>query len=107
MLKLLFSDNLDSDLGFDVLVDVNLSGESADLFEFCTIHNNLLAVDVVVVLLLQGLSNLVAGDGAEEVAVLTDLGDKAAIKSPKKCWTVVLQRPTRKSLKVLSASGII
>ena len=74
---ILFSDDLDSDLGFDVLVDVNLSGESADLFEFCTIHNNLLAVDVVVVLLLQGLSNLVAGDGAEKVAVLTDLGDKA------------------------------
>ena len=64
-------------MSLDLFVDIDLGRESTHFFELGTVNNDFLTVDVVVVLLLQSLGNLVAGDGTKKMAIFTNLGNQA------------------------------
>ena len=77
-------DNVEVEGSLDVTVDVNKSIVGTDLLNLGAVDNNLLAINVIVVLSLQSISNLNVVDRTEQLAVFTDLsGDANALASLK------------------------
>ena len=70
----LFGDDLDVEFGFDLFVDVDLGGVVANGLD--GVDADLLAVNVVVVLLFEGFGNHDVVDATKELAVLTDFDDE-------------------------------
>ena len=73
----LFSNHFKIDFCFDLLMDIDNGGIVAYFFNLGTIHNNFFAVDVVVMLLLEGIGNLDVVHCTEEPTLFADLGGDA------------------------------
>ena len=71
---LLLGDDLDIQLSLNLLVNIDLSGIVTDGLD--VLDNDILAVHIVVMLLLEGLSNHDVIHATEQLTILTDLDDQ-------------------------------